>query len=276
MQSMKKHPSITLALFAGCCAALAQPNPKSWSMVAASPTTIKTAGEISNAGVTINLESFSALCLEPSATASFNVLGPQTRALTKSSNRHHVVFDETKPALTANPNKEPFYTRAEGAISAFAWVDGKFSNLLLSGEVNTDGGPGGKGAFSRQGLMARWDQGNNFYWFYIDFSNGHYGILRSRFFGVMEDLPGSGGTVKGFRSTKSYFLEFELKGDTATGRIYEETASGQKGALASQTPAVKDAEPFLTGINGYLAEISMANPFKPLHASFGQLSAVEQ
>jgi hypothetical protein len=224
----------------------------------------------------MNLESFSALCLEPSASATFQVKGPQTRALTKSANRNHVVFDESKPALTRNPNKEPFYNRGEGAISAFAWVDGKFSNLLLTGEVNTDGGIGGKGAFSRQGLMARWDQGNNFYWFYIDYSTGTFGILRSRFFGIMADLPGSHSTLKGFKNTKSYFLEFELKGDTLQGRVYEQNASGEKGALVAQTPQVKDSDPFMTGINGYLAEISMGNPFKPLHASFGQLAAVEQ
>ena len=122
--------------------------------------------------------------------------------------------------------------------------------------------------------MARWDQGNNFYWFYIDFTNGHYGILRSRFFGVMKDLPGSAGTLSGFANNKSYLLELELTGHTALGRIYEQTAAGEKGRLVVQTPSVQDTDPVLSGINGYLAEISMNAPYKALHASFGQLSAV--
>ena len=285
MTRFAKHLSAAFLIVAGCEAVWAQAPPtpparRSWRVAMTQRATIKSAGEIRAEGVVMNLETFSALCLEPSTSATFQVLGPETRAMTKSSRSNHLVIHELKPALKENPNKEPFFTRAEGAISAFTWIDGSFTNPLLSGEVNTDGGPSGKGSFSRQGLMARWDQGNNFYWFYIDYSNGTFAIMRSRFFGVMENLADDGGKntwpVPNFKNTQSYLLEFELKGDTMKGRIYAQTAAGAKSTLVTETPLLRDKEPFAAGISGFLTEASINKPFEPLHGSFGTLSSTEQ
>jgi hypothetical protein len=279
--------STTFLLALGCTAVPAQ-QPKAgaaspvrgFSLAFPQRMTVKSAGELKLDTATMNLETFSALCLEPSTTATFTVDGPETRADTKGSGKNHLIVHEEKAALKANPNKEPFFARAEGAISAFTWIEGSYTNPTISGEINTDGGHGGKGSSSRQGLMARWDQGNNFYWFFIDFANGTYAVMRSRFFGVMEKLADANGQnswpVPGFKKTQSYMLEFELNGATAKGRIFAQTPSGQRSRLIAETPVLTDKDPFPSGISGYLAEASLGDPFAPLHASLGSLTCQEK
>jgi hypothetical protein len=283
MTFRRKFVFTTTLLAIGCGAAWSQPKGvpgKRFEMALPQRTTIKAAGELKMATATMNLETFSALCLEPSTTATFAVQGPESRVSTAGSGRNHLVVHEERPALKENPNKEPFFARAEGAISAFTWIEGSYTNPILVGEINTDGGPGGKGSASRQGLMARWDQGNNFYWFYVDYGNGTYAIMRSRFFGVMEKLADSTGKsswpVPNFRNTASYMLEFELNGATAKGRIYSQTPSGQRSTLIAETPVLTDKDPFPAGISGYLTEASISDPYKPLHGSIGSLTCQEK
>jgi hypothetical protein len=276
--------SMTLLLVLGCVAGWAQNAPQvkgsKFNVTFPRRITVKSAGEYRVENLTMNLETFSALCLEPSTTATFEVQGPETRSITRNSGRNHLVIDDSKPALKENPNKEPIFTRAEGAISAFTWVEGTFTNPIVTGEINSDGGPGGKGSSSRQGLMARWDQGNNFYWFFIDYAQGTYAIMRSRFFGVMEQLADNKGTsswpVPNFQDTNSYMLEFDLQGDTAKGRIYTATANGERGSLIAETPLRRDKDPFLSGLSGYLAEASIGAPYKALHGSFDSLTCQEK
>lgn len=285
MTSKTKCVSTTVLLILGCGAAWPQQpqasqGKRAFNMVFPQRLTVKSAGELKVDNATMNLETFSALCLEPSTTATFQVDGPETRVAAKGSGRNHLIIHEEKAALKANPNKEPFFTRAEGAISAFTWIEGTYTNPILTGEINTDGGPGGKGSGSRQGLMARWDQGNNFYWFFIDYANGTYAIMRSRFFGVMEKLSDDKGQnswpVPDFKKTNSYMLEFELQGATSKGRIYAQAASGEKSRMIAETPLLVDKDPFPSGISGYLAEASIGDPFTPLHGSLGSLTCQEK
>jgi hypothetical protein len=254
--------------------AFPQVTAKAWKATFKAPVEIKSAGAYTAEGEPdMHFESFSALCLEPSATALFRVQNTAARTvLSPGGTPGQVVFQDDKPALRANPAGPPFYTRAEGAISAFAWVPGQFSDVKLTAEVNTTGGAGGKGSTSRQGVMGRWDQGNNHYWFYVNFASGTYGIVRSRFFGVlMQDLPGSAGPIADFQNTKPYYLEFELKGATAHGRVYEQSASGRR--LVGDTGVITDKDPFKAGVSGVLIEKWIDSPFDPLEGSFANLTS---
>lgn len=236
---------------------------KGWRTRMADRTTIKAAGEYKDE-VTIHLESFSPVCLEPSTSASF-----VPRQL---GNKNILVFADTRPGLVKNPTPPPFYSRAEGAISGLGWVDQRFENVKVAGEINATGGPGGKGSSSRQGLLARWDQGNNFYWFHVDFTNGTYGIMRSRFFGVMDPLLGSEGKIANFRNTDSFYLEFDLRGDTLQGAISLVAKDGSRKEVAKVGP-VKDPEPHMSGVSGFLVELSLTRPFVPLEGSMANLTS---
>ena len=278
MRPLQIHALLLGLVLAGPAGIWAQPSAAqktSWKMALAGKSKVQSAGEYKDNG-TLILESFTALCMEPSSTASFEVAGPETRTVSKGTGLNHMVFHDTAPGLTANPAKEPFFLRASGSITGLTWVAGQFNNPIVAGEINTDGGAGGAGSYSRQGLMARWDQGNNFYWFYIDFATGTYGILRSRFFGMMDLLPNSTGRVPGFKNTNSYYLEFQLQGANMQGRIFEQTTNSVKGKLLIQTSQVTDNDPFMTGISGFVAEPSLRRPFEPLHGSFGSLASTEQ
>jgi hypothetical protein len=233
---------------------------KSWRAGFTRASTVKAAGEY-QADIVWNFESFSPVCLEPSGTGTFTV------ARIGKTDKNHVVFHETRAPLRKNPTPPPFYVRGEGSISALGWVAGEFENLQLSGEVNTAGR-----STARQGLLARWDHGNNFYWFYVNFTSGTVGIMRSRFFGVMDDLPGSVAKIKNFARTKSYLLEFELNGSTLQGKA-SEIGPGDQRTLVADTGAVKDPEPHMKGVSGFLAEPSPERPFDPLRASFAAISA---
>jgi len=220
--------------------------------------TVKSAGEYKMSdGRTAYFESFSPLELEPSMTAGYLISNGQ------------VTFEDTEPALRPNPNAPPTYVRAEGTISALTWVEGKFGDVRMTGEFNTARDK----AFSRQGLLARWDQGNNHYWFYVNFSTGQFGIVRSRFFGVlMADLDGSAGPIADFKNTKTYYLEFELRGAVAHGWVYEHGADGSR-TLVGDTGDITDSDPFLAGVSGTLIELWEETPFIPLRGSFANITA---
>lgn len=234
--------------------------------------TIVSAG-IFRGGQSWNMESFSPLELEPSATAKFQVvdgLGPFTPELGTS---RRLLVQETTPALAPNDaGAEPFFVRREGAITATGWIDQAFCDLVMEGDVNTEGGRDGRGSSSRQGLMARWDKGNNFYWFYVNFVTGEYAIWRAKSLGEQITVPGSQGTVEGFDSTRPYRLRFELVGDTLRGQVFSYSSNGTLEKVGD-TGEVKDSDPHLQGVSGFLAELAMERPFEPLEASFANLSA---
>lgn len=238
---------------------------RAWSSRFTQIAKIPSAGKY-KADVEWNFESFSPLCLEPSFTAVYTV--------GKLPNKNHIVFNDTNSGLKPNPAPPPFFTRGEGAISAFGWVDSKYSDVRVTGEINTaaEAGNVAKPAKSRQGLLARWDQGNNYYWFNVNFATGSFGITRSRFFGVMDNLKGSVGDVKDFSNSKSYYLEFEMLGPVAHGRVYELDAAGNK-KLVGDTGDVVDPEPHQQGVAGVLAELAFEAPYEPLQASFANVSA---
>lgn len=248
---------------------------KAWRASFGTATTIKSAGEYRGVDgePQMHFESFSPLDLEPSVSATFNVVTDRTRkSLSPDGTGNHVVFKDTKPAVVRNPDGPPFYKRAEGTISAFAWVPGKFSDVKVTAEVNV--AAGGKGTTSRQGPMARWDNGNNHYWFYVNFSTGKFGIVRSRFFGVlMDDLPGSAGPVRDFANTKPYYLEFEVVGNTAHGWVYDQDPGSGKRRLVGDTGPVVDPDPFPAGVSGLLVEKWIDSPFDPLEGSFANLTS---
>ena len=239
--------------------------------------TIRAAGEY-DTNVEVELESFSALTLEPSSTSKYEVftipdvpatLGKQEAARIKGP-RRQLVFQDSQPGLKPNPDKEakPFFTRAEGAISALSWVQGQFGDVRVSGIVNSEHGPNGKGAKSRMGLMARWDAGNNYYWFLINFASGEFSILRSRYFGVFEVLPKSIGKIANFRNTKAYRMEFDLVGDTLQGKIFDQNKQ------VGDTGKVTDPDPQKFGMSGFLTELAIEAPYDPLEGSVTDLASI--
>lgn len=265
-------------LFVTPLPAVGQPQPagQAWRANFPTATTVKSAGEYRGSGQhpVLRMESFSSLCLEPSATASFRVVEDKARrSLAPEGTTNYVVFQDTQPGLQKNPNPPPFYQRAPGTVSAFAWGPGEFSDVMLTGEFNLSGGADRKGAQSRQGLMARWDHGNNHYWFYINFNSGTYGIVRSRFFGVlMDDLPGTTGKVRNFGNTKPYYLEFQLVKDRVRGKAFERTSDG-KLDMVGDTGWVQDANPQMSGVSAVLFETWIEAPFVPLEGSFANLTS---
>lgn len=236
-----------------------QAQQQNWKTGFSRRATLRAAGEY-QADVNWNFESFSPVCLEPSGTGSFTV-SPLVRG------KNHVVFRDTRPSLMRNPAPPPFYIRGEGSISAFGWVAGDFENVQVTGEVNT-----ARRSTSRQGLIARWDHGNNYYWFYVNFAAGTAGIMRSKFFGVMDDLPNSVVQIRNFANTKSYYLEFDLNGGTMHGRVYETDRANAR-TMVADTGQVTDQEPHGKGVSGFLAEPAQERPFDPLTASFAALTS---
>ncbi len=230
---------------------------------------IRAEGKAVADGVQHTFESFSPLLLSPSATGEFRV----ERLSLIASGAQHVVFQDSQPGLALNPGGDPFYKRLEGAISSLFYVpDRSFDNVQVKGFVNTRNNP--KGSQSRQGLLARWDFGNNFYWFNVDYATGEFEVVRSRYFGVIETLRHQ--PIKGFVNTKPYFLEFELVGPDLRGKVYEAVAKGEElvpGTQVADSDWVNDRDPHLFGVSGFLAELSMQAPFVPLEGSFAQLAS---
>lgn len=260
--------ALALLLFVGLASAAGE-SARDWHVgFADKKTVIKAAGSHPLPdGREVYFESFSPLELEPSVTAAYRL------------EEGEVIFNDTQPAIRPNPNGPPPYLRAEGTISAITWVDETFSDVRMTGEFNTQRAD----VKSRQGLMARWDNGNNHYWFYVNFATGTYGIVRSRFFGVlMIDLPGSAGPIENFKSTNTYYLEFELRGDVARGRVYEQRPNGRR-IPVGDTGDVVDEDPFLAGVSGTLFELwgdpagedslAVESIFVPLHGSYANVTA---
>jgi tetratricopeptide (TPR) repeat protein len=248
-----------------------------WHVKLDKDATIRAAGEY-DTNVAVELESFSALTLEPSSTSKYEVftipdvpavLGQEEAARVRGP-RRQLVFQDSRPGLKANPDKTatPFFTRAEGAISALSWVQGQFGDVRVSGIVNTEHGPNGKGAQSRMGLMARWDAGNNYYWFLLNFASGEFSILRSRYFGVFETLPKSVGKIANFRNTKAYRMEFDLVGDTLQGKVFDQKK------LVGDTGKIKDPDPQRFGMSGFLTELAIEAPYAPLEGSVTDLASI--
>jgi len=216
-------------------------------------------------------ESFSALEMEPSSTAHFVVRDDLHRSLADVQSRSRLVVSETRPGLRPNPHgSEPFFERAQGAISALGWVDRMYTDLLISGDVNVEGGRDGTGSSSRQGLMARWDKANNFYWFHVNFATGEYSIWRSRHLAVQVTLDGSRGAIQGFDARRPYHLTLELVGNRLRGNVYEYRADGSR-RLVGDTGEIRDAEPQTRGVGGFIAELAFEAPFVPLEGSFANL-----
>jgi tetratricopeptide (TPR) repeat protein len=259
---------------------LTKPSAEGWHEDFPREANVKSVGQYRSVSATMELESFSALLLEPSPTADFAIDQMQQARVAAglvSDNRgpHQLAVRDTQPALkpNTNPDRSRFYERADGAISALGWVNEQFRDVRVTGEVNTQGGAEGKGSVSRQGVMARWDLGNNFYWFAVDFASGSYEIVRAKYFGVFAPLPGSIGKVRDFKSTSAYVMEFELVGDTLQGRVFEPSRKGKRGRMVADTGKVRDSEPWYEGVSGFLAEPAIEAPFAPLEASFGTLTS---
>jgi hypothetical protein len=214
--------------------------------------------------VAVNFESLSPLLIEPPPSAAWSVLTADPR-------RGHVVFRDEKPGLVPNPDPraKPFYKRAEGAISALAWVDKDFLDVRVNVRVNTSGGVEGRGAHSRQGPMARWDKGSNFVWCAVNFGAGTVSIVRAQHFGVIKDIPRSERKIQGFASTKAYDVRLDAVGRTLRCQVFEE------GRVVADTADVRDPVNSNRGVAGVVFELALEKTFEPLEGSFTRLSAVE-
>ena len=263
----------------------ADPAARGWREDFKGEAKVKAAGELQGK-VKWHLESFSPVKLEASSSAEFQLTrrpsvpgrdepGAQAKARPGTDGpavreEFQLSFVDTVPALVPNDaGEEHFYKRSDGAISALGWVDQRFADVLVSGAVNTAGKP----SVSRQGLMARWDQSNNFYWFHVDYSIGEFGILRGRYFGVLKPVEGSFGKIRGFDNTKSYHLEFELVGNKLRGKVFDAALGRGTKALVGDTGVVGDSDPWLEGVSGFLVEAALKEPFTPLEGSVANIEA---
>jgi tetratricopeptide (TPR) repeat protein len=276
---------VVLSILASLALPASASQAKGWREDFKGEAKVKAAGELQGK-VKWHLESFSPVKLEASNTAEFQLTrrpgvagreepGPQVKARPGVDGpavreEFQLSFVDTVPALVPNdPGEEHFYKRSEGAISALGWVDQRFADVLVSGDVNTAGKP----SVSRQGLMARWDQSNNFYWFHVDYSIGEFGILRGRYFGVLKPVEGSFGKIRDFDNTKSYHLEFELVGNKLRGKVYDAALGRGNKALVGDTGVVGDPDPWLEGVSGFLVEAALKEPFTPLEGSVANIEA---
>lgn len=207
---------------------------------------------------TWRFESFSVAKLQPSRTAVAR-LGGKAQALR---------FVEKTPGLKRAPEgRQPPWVPTAGSVSFTGWVEAKFSDVVVEGVVNA--APHPAETKSRQGLLARWDRHHNFYWLYVDFSAGKVAIAKQTVRSpVAVVFPASETAILGFEKNASYRLVFEVVGNRLKGRVL-----GAQGNLLAETPEVTDDNPHTCGISGVNAELSLADPFAPLTASFAAVSA---
>jgi hypothetical protein len=276
---------VVLSILASLALPASASQAKGWREDFKGEAKVKSAGELQGK-VKWHLESFSPVKLEASNTAEFRLgrrpgapgrdePGVQVKARPGTDgptlrDEFHLSFEDPVPGLVPNdPGEEHFYKRGDGAISALGWVDQRFADVLVSGDVNSEG----RASVSRQGLMARWDQSNNFYWFHVDYSIGEFGILRGRYFGVLKPIEGSFGKIREFDNTKSYHLEFELVGNKLRGKVYDAALGRGAKALVGDTGVVGDPDPWLEGVSGFLVESALKEPFAPLQGSVANIEA---
>jgi hypothetical protein len=198
--------------------------------------------------------SFSFLTLMASPTSVFSVAGG------------HVVMADSEPGLQPNPTPPPFFVPGLGSVSNRGWVDVTFDDVRMTGRVNV--ASPSQGSNTSQGLMARWDYSNNFYWFHIDFSSGQFGILKQSVLGSGVILPNSLGQIAGFDNRAAYRLTFELIGNTLQGSVFDD-----QGLLVGATPLLLDLDPHLRGVSGVLNELALSGAFEPLQGSFDDVTA---
>jgi hypothetical protein len=210
---------------------------------------------------TWHFESFSVAKLQPSRTAVARLgkLGGKQPALR---------FVEKTPGLKHAPEgRQPPWIPTAGSVSFTGWVEAKFADVVVEGVVNA--APDPAGTKSRQGLLARWDRHHNYYWLYVDFSAGKVAIAKQTVGSpVAVPFSASETAIAGFQNNASYRLVFEVIGNRLKGRVYDD-----QGNLLTETPEVTDDKPHVCGIAGVNAELSLADPFAPLIASFAQVSA---
>lgn len=228
------------------------------------PVGLASTGRYTGGAVQVNFDSISPALMEPTPTGTWKVLPHATQR------KNHVTFQDVVEALRpkTDPSSPNFYDRRPGAVSAEAWVDQKFDDVRVSVVTNTSGGPGGLGAKSRQGPMARWDKGSNWVWCALNYSTGKYEIVRARVMGVYEPLAGSSGTLAGFKATDSHKVVLEVVGNTARCQI-----STLSGTLLADTGKVVDPTPTTSGVSGFLTEVAMESYQQPLEGSFMDLSS---
>lgn len=243
--------------------AAAQPVERGWkaSFPRAWPRQdLRSVGSYKEGPVVVNFESLSPLLIEPPPSAAWNVVASGAR-------RGHVGFRDTKPGLVPNPDTAAatFYKRADGAITAMAWVDQVFSDARVTVRVNT--GPPATGSNSRQGPMLRWDKGSNWTWCAVNFAAGTVSIVRSQHFGIMKDIEGSEKRITGFSRRLAYDVTFSAVGPQLSCQV----SSGTR--VVADTGPIRDPAPLVKGVSGVLFELAIQKPFVPLEGSFDRLAA---
>ena len=215
----------------------------------------------------VNFESLSPLLMEPPETGQWKV---EKSALNPRTNQ--VIFVDEKPGLVKNPAGKPFFKRAEGAISALAWVDGEMSDTRVTVTVNTSGGAAGNGAASRQGPMIRWDKGSNWLWCAVDFAEGKLLIVRSEHFGVIKSIDDSERPIPDFDNKQGYRVAFEGRGPSLRCRV----ASAKDGKVVADTGQIQDRDPpHRSGVAGVLFEVAEKRFDEALEGSFEDLRAFD-
>lgn len=233
-----------------------------------------TAAPIASAGIytapgqpRLLLDSFSALLMEPSTSATF--------AVRTVRGRNQMVFRDTRPALTRS-TESPGFRRSMGALHANARIDGPaMKNVVLTVDVNTSGGIQGRGATSRQGLLTRWDLATKWYWLGVNFATGTTFIVKFEPGGSMRELEGSIVKIENFDAKQSLFLVGTVIDDTLQLEVFD---SSDRKVKRADTGRVRDGQaPHLeAGAQAFMAELAFERRFDPLEASFANLSVVEK
>jgi hypothetical protein len=201
-------------------------------------------------------ESLSLKMNQPSSTAKVEVKGAGGALL----------ITDSEPGLKKNRHGPPAWAGGKGAVTVTGWVDVRFDDVQVRGVVNAARSTKSQ---SRQGLLARWDRHHKYYWFNVDFGTGKTAISKqSPGVATSVPLPGSELAIPGFERAAAYTLEFVLLGRTLQGKVYD-----GDGTLLVDTGPLEDPEPFVCGISGVNAELSLGAPLAPLVASFSDVSA---
>jgi hypothetical protein len=197
------------------------------------------------------------------STAAVSLNGSPTAFFTVANNQ--LTTGDPTAALAPNPNPPPPFIPLSGSISNLAYIPSIFSDQVVTANVNVNVPVGAAGSSSRQGVMARWDFAENFYWLALDFFSGSVAIEKfgnDAAFATLFESP-----VKGFDNKQSYKLQFTLMGSTLQGMVFDSV-----GNLILATGPIVDPQSIANGASGLLTEVSSNALYTPIRGSFSNFS----
>lgn len=221
---------------------------------------LKSAAGYPSGEVAVNLDSSTPLTSLPNQTGQWIVQANKADPF-----RGRVVFQDTVPALASDPtNREQPFIRKDGTIAAVLTVNQELVDARVTARMNATGGPEGKGSFSRQGAMLRWNGANEYSTCFIDFGLNQVYLFAARNAFEYETL---GKQSVELDNTKSYRVDYEVRGQASRCRVFD----GDK--VVADTGSIVDAKMPARGSSGILFELSQGKPDVPLEGSASEIES---